>query len=279
MAALTEERTRAAQARLRLGLVVAVVVGVLIAAGLVWSHRVTAPPTAPTATPVDTLPGGPAGGVGGSGDWDVAAESAIAAAPMLAFPDAAALPQTLGTRSAGPPIAVPAARGQGPIVDEGFPPTPEGAIGQLAALDVAAFKDLNPQTYADAYRSITLPGAPDPAATPAGQEIATVYNATVASASDPAPIVSRWQLAGAQIKGSADGGAFVVACVLGELQAVKSNTVVAGAGDCQGLRWTGAQWRIAPGPAPAKAPDTWPGTDEFARAGYRATLGGPGGSP
>lgn len=73
-----------------------------------------------------------------------------------------------------------------------------------------------------------------------------------------------------QIKGTV-GSHYVVACVLGEFAVtVKGQTVAAGVGDCQALRWSGADWRIASGPLAAAAPCAWPGSADAVRAGYRA---------
>ena len=133
-------------------------------------------------------------------------------------------------------------------------------------------KNLDPQVYAAVYRSVSLPGAPDPATTQAGQVIAALNTAVDTSST---PIAARWDPTSAQLKGVTDGGRQMVVCVLGELQAAAANTVTTGAGDCQALRFTGTDWRIAPGPAPAPAPAAWPGSADAARAGYRPIAGGP----
>jgi hypothetical protein len=194
---------------------------------------------------------------------------------MRQFPDSAALPQTLAA-DALPVINVPTATRSNPAgVGEGFPATPEGAIGQLAAMETVGLADLNPQTFDPAYTSISLPGAPAPETTPLGSQVASIYAQVVGPADSAMPITSRWQLAGAQIKGVSNGGRAVVACVAGELQIAQANSGQAGTGDCQAMRWTGSDWRIAPVPAAAKAPITWPGSAAFTQAGYHPTTGGP----
>jgi hypothetical protein len=119
---------------------------------------------------------------------------------------------------------------------------------------------------------VSLPGAPDPATTEAGQVIAELNTAVDTSST---PLAARWDLTSAQVKGVTDGGRQMVVCVLGELQAAAANTVTTAAGDCQALRFAGSDWRIAPGPAPAPAPAAWPGSADAARAGYRPIQGGP----
>src|SRR5690606_25719935 len=67
----------------------------------------------------------------------------IAAEPMLTVPERAALPaETISTQA--PVIKIPAGTGvNGPaFVRTGFPQTPEGAIGQLAQIDLAVLKSM-----------------------------------------------------------------------------------------------------------------------------------------
>lgn len=264
--------------RLRPALVLFAVVVVAIVLGLIWAGYQTAPAPTPEASDSTSDLDGPAGtapGLEGSADAvrERQLESALATRPMLDFPDQAALPQTLATRPSAPRMVLPAGSRAGRWVPEGFPGTPEGAAAQLAALLEVGLRDVNPTDFAAAYRSVSLPGAPDPASTPLGRDIASLYGQAVTAASDPAPLSSRWQPAGALIKGQADSGRFVVACVLGELQVVKTGSASAGTGDCQAMRWTGRDWRISPGPAAARPPIVWPGSDAFIQAGYRPTTG------
>lgn len=276
---VSEEEQRAARARVITALGVFALVLVAVIVGLVWAGHQSSPTTSAPATPAgaDPVPGGAGapGPVVGAGSWDVAGETALATAPMRQFPSTASMPQTLAP-SGLPVIDVPAPTRTNPAgVGEGFPATPQGAIGQLAALEVAGLADLNPQTYNAAYTSISLPGAPDPAATPLGVQVNKVYSQVVLQGSTGQPISSRWQLAGAQVKGVTSAGRSVVVCVAGELQLAQVNSAQTGTGDCQAMRWTGRDWRIAPVPVAARAPVTWPGSPAFVQAGYHPTNGGP----
>lgn len=272
MTSLDQETRQRDHARLRAALGVFAVVVLLVVVGLVWAGQQTAPDVpdpadtggAAAAAPpaAGAEPAAPAGG------WDVAGQADVASAPMPRFPDEAALPGTLAS-TGNPAMTVPSSARAGQVVAEGFPGTPEGAVGQLAALLEVGLRDANPQTFDTAYRSISLPGAPDPGSTPLGADVRSLHAQAVTSSSDPTPLASRWQPAGALIKGETDGGRFVVACVLGELQVVKVNSISAGTGSCQAMRWTGSDWRISPGPAAARAPVVWPGSPEFVQAGYR----------
>jgi len=288
---------RRTRARLVLaGIAVLVVVVLVVAvAFLIGSSGSSAPNGAaagapnPGPAPGGTTDGsgpagsGPAGGGPGSvagtagdpaaGGWDVAAETAIATAPMVALPDSAVLPHALASTSAGELLRLPAAtQTVGRWVPGGFPDTPEGALAQLAALTTAGFAGLDPQTYIQAYTSVAWPGAPDPAHARLATDMQRFLAQTGLAATGAAPqLTVTYQPAQGLIKGTADHGQYVVACVLGDL-IIEANAqnVSSGAGDCQALRFENGNWGISPGAAAAPAPLAWPGTAEAVAAGYRA---------
>ena len=102
-------------------LVIALVIAVMSGRG--GSPGEQAQPTpgpAPTAEPAPE-PG-----------WDVAAQTELANRAMPSFPESAAFPHTLSSRTAGPPFTLPKpGPANGQLVPGGFPQTPEGAIAQL----------------------------------------------------------------------------------------------------------------------------------------------------
>ena len=71
----------------------------------------------------------------------------IAAEPMLTVPESAAFPAET-TSAKAPEIKIPTGTGvNGPaFVMTGFPHTPEGAIGQLAQIDLAVLKSMSLST-------------------------------------------------------------------------------------------------------------------------------------
>jgi hypothetical protein len=217
----------------------------------------TTVPTAPTST---------------SGVWNVAAENTLATRAMLELPPQDAQPQPLTTTTAGPPIRLsqPSATTGGRIPTS-FPETTVGALGQLKALDQTAMWGGDPDTYARAYREVSLPGAPDPGST----GLASVLTSFRAAAGLPdagvAPGLSvTYEITEGLIKGTTDDGRYTVICVLGELSVQdRGETVDAGVGDCQAMRWTATGWRISPGALAAPAPSAWPGSVESVDAGYR----------
>ena len=83
----------------------------------------------------------------------------IAAEPMLSVPEGAAFPaETTGAKA--PEIKIPVGTGiNGPaFVMTGFPHTPEGAIGQLAQIDIAVLQSMSLTTAKEVYNAWALPG-------------------------------------------------------------------------------------------------------------------------
>ncbi|OZM75501.1 hypothetical protein [Pseudonocardia sp. MH-G8] len=206
-------------------------------------------------------------------DSGPSAEAALARAPMLDLPPAAASPHTLSARTAGPPITLPEpAQVAGSEVPTGFPPTPEGALAQLAALMTIGMAGGDPQTWAWAYRSVAEDGAAPAGETWTGRDLVALRRGSDMAPSGPPPpgMTISWTPTGAMVKGTAGGGSFTVACVLGEFVADYNGRVVnAGWGNCLPMRLLGGRWRIASGPTAAAAPSAWPGSAEAVAAGWR----------
>ena len=220
-------------------------------------------------TPTTTIPPVP---TSASGTWDVAAENALATRAMLTLPPQDAQPQPLTTATAGPPIHVPQpSTTTGRWIPSGFADTAVGALGQLKALDETAMRGGDPDTYARAYRELSLPGAPDAGSTGLASVLASFRAAGGLPDTGPAPGLSvTYEITEGLIKGTTDDGRYAVVCVLGELSVQdRGATVDAGVGDCQAMRWTTTGWRISPGVLAAPAPCAWPGSADSVDAGYR----------
>lgn len=253
-----------------------IVVGIVAAILAVGTMAVVAAHHATEPNPVHgapILPALPTTSV--STSWNVPAEEALASQQLPVFPPADAQPQPLTTATAGPPIHLPPAR---MTVDgwirSGFPGTTAGALAQLTALDQSGLVGGDPATYSLAYQALSLPGAPAPAATGLWSALTSLRAVGGLPDTGPAPGLSAgYQVAEGLIKGTADDGRYVVACVLGELTAADGAQVAsAGIGDCQALRWTGVDWRISPGRLAAPAPCVWPGSAESVSVGYRELI-------
>lgn len=294
-----DEARRHRRARLMLSGGLAVLVIVVIVAVLVVAHNSTGPDRSARATHPGHDGAGPAGGAeaakhaptqhgsrrgghaprhgtGSSGGWDVAAEDAIATKPMISFPTDAIYPHALSSRTAGAPITLPKpTETQGNLVDAGFPATPKGALAKLAALDEAGLEGLDPASYKAAYNSVALPGAPAATSTYLYRGLQKIRSGARLPAEGSASKLhdAGYTVSEGLIKGTADGGRFVVVCVLGTLHGSGvSDTVQAGVGDCEAFRRVDGAWLISPTKEPATAPSAWPGSAESVKAGYRQVV-------
>jgi hypothetical protein len=188
---------------------------------------------------------------------------------MLAVDPEASRPSALSAIPAGR-IAIPAGTGTGPAdVPSGFPRTPEGAVGQLAAIEVAVLQAMSFDYTAAVHRAWTSPGAPDVSAWPiAGNVRSFLGEAGIGGELDPGATVQVQPVA-AQVKG-VDGTDWVLACVLVIVDAHVNVSARMGYGYCERMQWApaGRRWLIAPGVPAASAPSTWPGTDLARQAGW-----------
>ena len=282
----------------------AVVVGVLVAGtallgGLGYAVYLA---LAPSANPVAGVPSGVSSE---QGPVQVRRDG-IAAAAMLTVTPQDALPAPPAAETA-PGILVPPASSSGPGgVPTGFPRTPEGAVGQLAAIETTVFQAMSMPLTAEVHQHWTLPPTPEahnpavhnPAARipeageggVAGWEIARHVQSFLGTAQmgpekDLTTVVTATPAAGL-VKG-VDGPDWVLACVLLEVRAVITTEARIGYGHCERMQWHDGRWQIAPGAAPARAPSTWPGSQRSIDAGWRtwvdtdttAALDTPAGEP
>lgn len=250
---------------------------VLLLAGLAYavhtaftSHPSEAAATAaegPVVIDVEDLPTGPS------------RRDAIAAAPMFAVPPEAARG---GEPAAIPaePIAIPPAGRVGPAdVPTGYPRTPEGAVGQLAAITSATLQSLSLEAATGIYAAWSQPGAPPASEWTLMRNLRSFLGSDAAAhLTDPGTALLATPV-GAQVKG-VDGDDWTLACVLMHVEARVVTTARMGYGHCARMHWTddtddtddtaaGGRWVIAAGAEPAAAPSTWPGTELATQAGWR----------
>ncbi len=260
--------SRQRRAALRLVLIVAVVLLVAAVTVALIAQLGSAPPRSDGPAEVEPPVAPPA--EHGAGGWDLATQQQIATRPMVALPPQATQPQRMSTQTAGPALAIPKpdpAR----WAPEGYPSSPKGALGRLAALNEVGMVGGNPADYARHYRAMSLPGAPAPEFTGLHSLLTSMRQSAGIAPTGMVPgLAVNYELTHGQIKGTSDDGRYVVACVLGQLSVdYQGHTLNRGVGDCQALRWTGQAWRISPGVLPAPAPSAWPGSDDALRAGYQ----------
>lgn len=239
-------------------------VGVGYWAWTTWQSTTPAPPAAGTGQ--DALkPGAPAEG----------SRDDIAAAPMATFPVSASSPAPPAT-TPGLTMTVPGSTRSGPAqVPTGFPHTTPGAVAQLGAIESRVAQAMSIQVATDVYRGWALPGgvgAPRWTMTVAVRQF--LSSAGLSSIDDGQARIVATPAAG-MVKG-VDGADWVVACVLLQVKSTIVRTAQMAFGHCERMQWQpdqmvpggGGRWMIAPGPEPAPAPSTWPGSDAALQAGW-----------
>lgn len=150
----------------------------------------------------------------------------------------------------------------------GFPRTPQGAIGQLAQIDLAVLQMMSLPTAREVYRAWALPGGIGPDRWWITQSVhAFLTSTSMGEVLDPSAGVEI-EPAAAMVKGT-DGPDWTVVCVLLKVTATYRQEGQVAFGHCERMQWAGGHWMIAPGHPPAPAPSTWPGTGLAIQAGWR----------
>lgn len=247
-------------ARLLTLLVVTALVALAVLAGLVLA-------VITTFTDDDPGPAG-AGPQVSPPATDMSRQDALAAAPMPPAEPEAALPGPLATEAAGV-VELPRPTDVGPAeVPTGFPRTPEGALAQLAAIDVTAMESGSVDGVRQVIAEWAAPGGPTPRTWSGVDGMARLLSAAgLSSAGSPQLAIVVRPLMGL-VKGTV-GPAFAVVCVDFEFTVTVAQTSRIAIADCQRMQWTGDRWVIGAGEEPAPAPSVWPGTAAAVAAGYR----------
>lgn len=231
---------------------------VLVIAGLgltVWhavTERTSTPPSRPAPSASATL-----------NRDEMAAAPMASVDPQAAFtPDPAATPA--GT------IRIPSGTGErGPAgVPTGFPPTPEGAVGQWSAIVQAVLEGMSLNATRDVHADWVAPGGPSLEAWTLTRNVRSFLAAgrQGGQAKDVTTVVTATPVA-AIVKG-VDGPSWVVACVLFDVKASINGESRMGYGLCSRMEWARNRWQVATGPEPAPAPSAWPGSAAAVEAGW-----------
>lgn len=199
----------------------------------------------------------------------------VAARPMLQVAGADAR-RGVPAAVAGPVIAIPVATDSGPAqVPTGFPRTPEGAVGQLAAIETTVLQEMSIPQANQVYDQWALPGGVGVAKWALTRNVQSFLASAGQGQSMDVGVAVTATPAAAQVKGT-DGPSWVLACVLLDVRATITASARIGYGYCERMQWqdaagntAGGRWMIGPGAPAAPAPCTWPGTDLAFKAGWR----------
>ncbi|MGY5884176.1 hypothetical protein [Modestobacter lacusdianchii] len=195
-------------------------------------------------------------------------QDALAAAPMTTADPDAALPGPLSDQIAGV-IQLPRATGAGPGgVPSGFPRTPEGAVAQLAAIDVTAMQTGSMDGVRQVIADWAAPGGPTPETWSGMDGMAALLSAAGLSGAGSPQVAIVVRPVMGLIKGTV-GSEFAVVCVNFEFTVTVEQTSRIAIADCQRMQWNRDRWVIGAGVEPAQAPSVWPGTDAAIEAGWR----------
>jgi hypothetical protein len=195
-------------------------------------------------------------------------QDAIAAAPMLQVARQAALP-TAPAAVPGPTMRIPSSTGVGRAgITAGFPRTPEGAVGQLAAIGTAVLQGMSIPYTNDVYHQWAMPDGVGAAEWTMTANVQAFLEATRMGPETDRAVSVVAIPAARQVKG-VDGPDWAVGCVLFEVRATITREARMGYGYCERMQWHNRRWMIAPGVPPAPAPSTWPGSELSIQAGWR----------
>ncbi|MGY1631899.1 hypothetical protein ACI784_09370 [Geodermatophilus sp. SYSU D01186] len=195
-------------------------------------------------------------------------EDALAAAPMPSAAPEAALPGPVSARIAGG-VELPHATSVGPAdVSTGFPSTPEGALAQLAAIDVTAMESGSLDGARRVIAEWAAPGGPTAATWSGVDGMARLLSAAGLSAAGTPELAVVVRPVMGLIKGTVGPG-FAVVCVNFEFTVTVEQTSRIAIADCQRMTRTGGRWVIGAGAEPAPAPSIWPGTEAAIATGWR----------
>lgn len=197
-----------------------------------------------------------------------AAQNALANRAMPQVDPAAAQPGPVSPRDPGD-ILLPLSTSIGPVhVPSGFPHTPAGALGQLAAIDQTALQSGSLDGARAVIASWAAPGGPTPSTWSGVAALAEFYSAAGLSGGGSAQLALVITPLMGLVKGSV-GPDFTVVCVDFEADATLNQTTRVAVADCQRMAWRTSRWVIGAGREPAQAPSVWPDTDTAIAVGWK----------
>lgn len=191
---------------------------------------------------------------------------AVAAEPMLRT-DPDDMEPTAPALGRMPRMMIGPSTSVGPAgVPTGFDHSPEGAVAQLTAIEIAALAPMSVEHARDVHDVWAMDGASFER-----WEIAQAiqaFHTHAGTVDDDGTVSLSATPVGARIKGT-DGPDWVLSCVQLDVTAVVVEQVRFGYGHCERMQWNYDRWMIAPGTPPVPAPSTWPRSERSLEAGWR----------
>ena len=196
------------------------------------------------------------------------AEDALANRAMPAVSVDAAQPGPVSSRDPGQ-IVVPVATRTGPAgVPTGFPHTPQGALGQLAAIDKTAMQSGSLAGVRAVIADWGVPGGPTPTSWSGVKAMTDFLNSAGLSGGGGSLLSLVVTPLMGLIKGTV-GPDFVVPCVDFQFDATLQTTLRVADADCERMVWQDERWVVGPGSEPANPPSVWADTDIAITVGYK----------
>lgn len=246
-----------------LGIVVFVVLLLLGGLGIVVAKALAA---SSSRTSVGTVPPDRHWPVKANGVRGGAYRDAVASDPMLEANENDMLPSSPALDEPGQMVIGPATKSGPANVPSGFDHTPEGAVAQLAAIEVATLTPMSVGHARDVHHAWAMDDATFDRWGIA--EAIQAFHTSAGTVDGDGAVSLSARPVGAQIKG-ADGPDWVLACVQLDVTAVVVEQVRFGYGHCERMQWESGRWMIAPGVPAAQAPSTWPASQRSLDAGWR----------
>ncbi|MDR1791290.1 MAG: hypothetical protein LBR20_06520 [Propionibacteriaceae bacterium] len=153
-------------------------------------------------------------------------------------------------------------------VPSGFPQTPEGAVGQLAAITQSVL-DSADVTYArSVYDEWVLPGGPEFADWELTQNIKSFLNKAKSDGTEYEGTAAISVVPKAAMVKGTDGDDWATVCALFKVTIFIDTVGEGGWGYCAAMQWQDGRWQIAS--VAAEAPHAWPGSTAALEAGWLA---------
>ena len=196
------------------------------------------------------------------------AEDTLANRAMPTVSLDAAQPGPVSSRDPGQ-IVLPAATRTGPAgVPTGFPHTPQGALGQLAAIDQTAMQSGRLAGVRAVIADWAAPGGPTPTSWSGVAAMTDFLNSAGLSGGGGSQLSLVVTPLMGLIKGTV-GPDFVLPCVDFQFDATLQTTLRVADADCERMVWQDDRWVVGPGSEPANPPSVWADTDLAIKVGYQ----------